>query len=253
MPLPTATTNHRRARSHSSADFPPPMRRTATDGSGVSRPVPFVSKLPRVHPGTSGVTVLEHMERVDAVEAGLRRLAMDDDVIEEEDEDAEEVDVGMTASTALSIPVGSVPSEGENANTNTTPTNLPSSPVITPNVSSDRHADTLIPPGDAHVLGTTSSASSSEEDLVAMSKSTPQLEAYTYPRVPMSASFHGHSHSQWPSGGGGASRTGASGVDGEAARRSLEWMRGGEEDGVKKKTMIVEVCVILIFCNLVWD
>ncbi|KAH8119500.1 phosphatidylinositol 3 and 4-kinase-domain-containing protein [Phellopilus nigrolimitatus] len=91
---------HRRALSQSAADgsgFPPPMRRSTSD----SRPVPFASKLPRVHPGTSGVTVLEHMERVDAVEAGLRRLALDEDTIEEQEG---EVDVGLVVASPSSRP-----------------------------------------------------------------------------------------------------------------------------------------------------
>lgn len=215
MPLPTPV-NHRRARSHSSTDaFPPPMRRTATEGSGVARPVPFVSKLPRVHPGTSGVTVLEHMERVDAVEAGLRRLAIDDSVIEEEDEDdvvdgPEEVDVGMTASTTMSLPIGSVPNEGSSV------LQPPTSPSMSPNVSSGPHVDAI--------MRGNSSASSSEEDLVAMSKSTPQLDP------PVNAPFH----ARWSS----AQETEA---QNDATRQSLEWMRGVGGDSSRKKTMIIEV------------
>ncbi|KZT41500.1 hypothetical protein SISSUDRAFT_1042867 [Sistotremastrum suecicum HHB10207 ss-3] len=75
--------------SDSAIDFPPPIRRTSTDlSSGLPRPVSFASKFPRVHPGASGVQVLEHLERLDVVEAGLQRLgSTQDDVIEEERED----------------------------------------------------------------------------------------------------------------------------------------------------------------------
>ena len=55
MPLP------RRARSHSrSSEFPPPVRRRSSEAN---RPVPFSGKIQKVHPGITGVTVLEHLER----------------------------------------------------------------------------------------------------------------------------------------------------------------------------------------------
>jgi phosphatidylinositol 4-kinase type 2 len=67
------------------------MRRVSSDG--VARPVPFVQRAQRVHPATTGVTVLEHMEQIDAAERKLQELAPSpaDDVREE----AEEVDVGV--------------------------------------------------------------------------------------------------------------------------------------------------------------
>jgi phosphatidylinositol 4-kinase type 2 len=69
------------------------MRRSTTDsaaGPG-TRPVPFANKFQKINPGASGVTVLEHMERLDEVERGLKKLGM------EEVEEEEEEDVGMTA------------------------------------------------------------------------------------------------------------------------------------------------------------
>jgi hypothetical protein len=88
MPLP------RRTRSQSASDgFPPPIRRTSTEAS---RPVPFSAKFQKVHQSVTGVTVLEHLERLDAVEASLKRLGGGDDTViqEEEEEEEEEVDVG---------------------------------------------------------------------------------------------------------------------------------------------------------------
>lgn len=83
MPLP------RRTRSQSASDgFPPPIRRTSTEAS---RPVPFSAKFQKVHQSVTGVTVLEHLERLDAVEASLKRLGGGDSTVLEEDE---EVDVG---------------------------------------------------------------------------------------------------------------------------------------------------------------
>ena len=138
VPLP------RRARSQSSGEFPPPMRRTPTDASGVPRPVPFAAKFQRVHPGTTGVTVLEHLERLDAVEASLQRLGVDE---------TEEVDVGDAAVKAR------VSSRPESiSNVPTSPFSPPGSPLPTVHeVSSSR-------------------SSIAEEDLVALSKSTSHVE-----------------------------------------------------------------------------
>ena len=83
-----------RSRSIGSFPFPPPMRRSTTDnvvGPG-TRPVPFANKFQKINPGASGVTVLEHMERLDEVERGLKKLGMEEVVVEE---DENEEDVGM--------------------------------------------------------------------------------------------------------------------------------------------------------------
>lgn len=140
VPLP------RRTRSQSSSsEFPPPIRRTSTDAP---RPVPFAAKFQRVHPGTTGVTVLEHLERLDAVEASLQRLG---GTAEEE----EEIDVGIAPSKSVQVPTVQVASSS----------NIPTSPFS--------------PPGSplATVHEVSSSASSiAEEDLAAMSKSTSYVE-----------------------------------------------------------------------------
>ena len=123
------------------------MRRTSTDAP---RPVSFSTKFQRVHPGTTGVTVLEHLERLDAVEASLQRLGVEDTF-------SEEVDVGVVRRS----PRPSRNPSGVNAS---------SSHIATPPVS---------PPGSplATVPEVASSASSiAEEDLVAMSKSTSYVE-----------------------------------------------------------------------------
>lgn len=86
-PLPaTNVIPIQRSRSHSiSGNFPPAMRRASTESP---RPVPFTAKFPRVHPGTTGVVVLEHLERLDAVEARLQRISgrgsMEDSLLDEE-------------------------------------------------------------------------------------------------------------------------------------------------------------------------
>src|SRR5260370_39710520 len=57
---------------------------------GVARPVPFASKVRRVNPGATGVSVLEHMEKLDKVEAGMKRLGVEEEVLFEQDEENEE-------------------------------------------------------------------------------------------------------------------------------------------------------------------
>ncbi|KAJ3570961.1 hypothetical protein NP233_g4066 [Leucocoprinus birnbaumii] len=148
----------RRTRSQSSGgEFPPPMRRTSTDASGLPRPVPFVAKFQRIHPGTTGVTVLEHLERLDAVEASLQRLGVDET----------EVDVGE-AIKPKPLPM----SRSNSGGTRDVPGASSSS---APNPSSP-----FSPPGSPlpTVPEVASSASSiAEEDLAAMSKSTSHVES----------------------------------------------------------------------------
>ncbi|EPT04947.1 hypothetical protein FOMPIDRAFT_1039812 [Fomitopsis schrenkii] len=157
------------ARSHSSSDFPPPMRRVSSENSGVSRPVPFAKKFTRVHPATTGVTVLEHMERLDEVEAGLKRIGVEDEALAEDDEE-EEVDVGEMAS--------SVPRRLSGSDTD----HAAVADRLSPPPQSDRL--TVVPEDDLDT---------EEEDLVAMSKSMPALEISP-----------GARHGRWPSMGGPA-------------------------------------------------
>jgi len=185
MPLP------RHTRSHSTSEFPPPIRRTSSEFSGVPRPVSFASKFKRVHPATTGVTVLEHMERLDEVEAGLKRIGVDDSVVDE----SEEVDVGE-ASTSASR---STPKE-------------PSAEIAVDALSPSARSEHLpaVPEDEL-------SASMTEEDLIAMSKSTSQLEVSSPGR-----------HARWPSFGAAP-----------ADRHSLDWMHESAESP-KQRTVIVE-------------
>ena len=154
MPLPP-----RRQRSGSAGDFPPPpmMARSSTDASGALRPVPLASKFQRLHPGTTGVTVLEHLERLDAVEASLQRLTVDGTVQEEED-------VADITTKPKPIPKVKVEDSGpRQPSTSASP--LLSPPASPPQVLSTLHEARETP-------STRSSLSVEEEDLVAMSKST---------------------------------------------------------------------------------
>lgn len=154
--------NRSRSQSYGS-DFPPPMRRTSTDASGAPRPVPFAHKFQRVHPGTTGVTVLEHLERLDAVEQSLQRLNAS------EAEEEEEVDMGVsTIVGASSAPLPSRPMPI--SRTSSDPMQYPGSPPIA------GHGTEPLPPVPEGSGGTSRRSSLDEEDLVAMSKSTSHIE-----------------------------------------------------------------------------
>ena len=155
----------KRARRQSTGEFPPPIRRAATDAPGVPRPVPFARKFQRVHPGTTGVTVLEHLERLDAVEQSLSRLGSD------ETEEEVEVDVGESSlakkpkasEPALSVMHGAASAPAAAGGTN----NSSFSPAGNPPL--------------ATVPETESRRSSiDEEDLVALSKSTSHVEGTSH-------------------------------------------------------------------------
>jgi hypothetical protein len=192
MPLP------RRTRSQSySAEFPPPVRRRSSEAD---RPVPFSAKFQKVHPGTTGVTVLEHLERLDVVEAGLQRLGVEEPVIEEDEE--EEVDVGMSsAPQPLLIPTGDA----------LPPDDLSASQQFTPPGS---------PGGLTSVPETNSLANSvTEEDLAVMSKSMSHVESPFTPQ-----------HNRWNSHTGRMYRQ---------PDHSLDWMNVDESEQ-QKRTVIVE-------------
>ncbi|CAA7263169.1 unnamed protein product [Cyclocybe aegerita] len=168
LPSPQLSVNSvpppRRTRSQSigGGEFPPPMRRTSTDASGAPRPVPFAEKFQRVHPGTTGVTVLEHLERLDAVEASLQRLGSD--VVDEEEEDVVEV-VRSKSKSKAKVQAGSSHSAPTTAAVLSSPFTPPGSPPLAtvPELPSRR-------------------SSIDEEDLVALSKSTSHVEGSPYDR-----------------------------------------------------------------------
>ncbi|KAK7057197.1 phosphatidylinositol 3 and 4-kinase-domain-containing protein [Favolaschia claudopus] len=151
VPLP------RRTRSQSSgSDFPPPIHRTSTDASGVPRPVPFAAKFKRVHPGTKGIDVLEHLERLDAVEASLQRLG-----VEEDQYDDEEVDVGESSSSK--------------------PIQVPRSQATTPPDSFPVPTSPFSPPGSpplptVHEVPSATSSDAEEEDVAMLSKSVSHVQ-----------------------------------------------------------------------------
>ncbi|KAF8552518.1 hypothetical protein OG21DRAFT_1604657 [Imleria badia] len=194
VPLPRRT----RSLSHSS-EFPPPLRRSSSEAN---RPVPFSSKFQKVHPGTTGVTMLEHLERLDAVEASLQRLGVDEPLIEEEDE---EEDVGESSASRQRTSLLIQTEERE-----TVPQDLSASAQFSPLESPDGMTSL---PGDQSLAG-----SMTEEDLTAMSKSLSHVES------PSAWHMRWNSH---------AARSR------QQLDNALEWMTADEAEQ-RKRTVIVE-------------
>ena len=203
LPLPGQPPTQRSRRRSNSSDFPPPIRRVSSDYTGSLRPVPFSAKFQKVHPGTTGVTVLEHMERLDAVEASLERLGIEN-VVEEIEEDVGEsssaprpiavANGGFTLAEGALIASSSAPSRGGAPEL----TPVPEAESPTPSMLTEEHE---------------------EEDVVALSKSLSHLDTR-----PLSVSAqHGR---------------GMSSHSVQATRRMLDWM---QDEPAKKRTVISEV------------
>ncbi|KAH9895131.1 phosphatidylinositol 3 and 4-kinase-domain-containing protein [Cubamyces lactineus] len=252
MPLPTP--QPRRTRSQSISGFPPPpMRRVSTDMSGLARPVSFSAKFQRVHPATTGVTVLEHMERLDAVEAGLKRLGVDDGDVVGDGDEGEEVDVGLGLGDAdgAGLPSSSTSSamHGEpGAQLPRMPSSAPPTQTLfgSPPISREPSGEHGQPQTQAQAQGqgqgqgqtglvlspSTRSdrlpavpeaedalaMSFTEEDLIAMSKSTSHIEA---PHSALHTRFQSalHAHEEQP---------------------NLDWMQPEPAESPRARTVIVE-------------
>lgn len=154
--------------------------------------------------------MLEHLERLDAVEASLQRLGVDEPLIEEEDE---EVDVGESAAsrerTSLLI---------QTEERATAPQDLSASAEFSPLESPDGVTSL---PGDQSLAG-----SMTEEDLTVMSKSMSHVES------PLARHLRWNSHAV-------RSR--------QQLDNALEWMTTDEAEQ-RKRTVIVEVSVLPLLC-----
>lgn len=202
LPLPVTLPYKRsRSQSNSSSDFPPPMRRVSSEQPGSMRPVPFSAKFQRVHPGTTGVTVLEHLERLDAVEASLERLAVEDGTEEIEE------DVGESSSTPRPIAAPSILALSESAL------------IASSSAPSRAGAPELPPVPEADSPTPSTVMEEHEEDVVALSKSLSHLDT-----GPLSGKLH---HGR-----------GVSSHSAQAANRTLDWM---QDEPAKKRVVISEV------------
>jgi hypothetical protein len=166
------------------------------------RPIPFSAKFQRVHPGTTGVTVLEHLERLDAVEASLERLAVDNIV-----EEIEEADVGESSSTPRPIAVarGLALSDSALHASGSAPSRA-GAPELAP-----------VPEADSPTPSTL--IEEREEDVVALSKSLSHIDT-----GPLSTGLH---HGR-----------GTSSHSAQAAPRTLDWMH---DEPVKRRVVVSEV------------
>lgn len=176
--ISTLPEQSRPRRSHSVTDFPPPMRRVSSEHA---RPVSFSAKFSRVHPATTGVTVLEHMERLDQVEAGLKRLGLEEDEPEPAPA-AEEVDVGTVRPKPRKAPAAEEAAADAEAQL-----------VLSPSAQSERLPAV---PEQEDGAATDDAASVAEEDLVALSKSMSHIES-TSPRSARWASPHERANLDW--------------------------------------------------------
>jgi len=221
MPLPSPTPRHTLARPRLRGVVSGPSRRSA-DFLNFARPVSFSTTYSKVHPGTTGVAVLEQMERLDAVEASLKKLGggVDGDSSGNPDREVDVAELTTSASTKSrpSAPA-SAPgriSRSSSSHTHTYSNDDNVSPIMTASFSGP------FSPGGASegLLAVVEEAPSShasevgDEDLAQMSKSMSYMDGRP------------SSHSRWLS------------QDGDRPR--LDWIID-EEESPKPKMVVIEV------------
>ena len=216
MPLPVPTGRPSLARLRPQKVSSGPSRRSA-DFLKFTRPVSFSTTYSKVHPGTTGVAVLEQMERLDAVEASLKKLS--GGVGDDSGNPDHEVDVAeSTTSRKNRLPaLASAPGRMSRSSSSHTQSNDEAvSPMMTASFSgpfsSGGASDGLLavveeaPSSNASEVG--------DEDLAQMSRSMSHMDART--------SFH----SRW--------------VSQDGNRPRLDWIID-EEETPRPKMVIVEV------------
>ena len=214
MPLPTppARLNFSRPRLQGTvSNFP---SRRSTDLLNFARPVSFSTTYSKVHPGTTGVAVLEQMERLDAVEASLKKLGGGVGGGDNPGNADHEVDVGESSTSAKNNRQ-SAPGRTSRSSSSHTHNNDDSVPPIMTASFSGPLSPGAISDGLPAVAEEAPSSNASEmgdEDLMQMSKSMSYMDAR--PSL----------HSRWVSQDG----------------NRLDWVID-EEETPKPKMVIVEV------------
>jgi phosphatidylinositol 4-kinase type 2 len=211
-------TRPRRIRSISSPRFdafpPPSLTRSSSDLTGASRPVPFSSKVTRVNPSATGVSVLEHMERLDRVEEGLKRLGDPGNEILYEDPEDE------VATAVEDTPL------------------ISETHIVTPSTES------IVKTPEDPAASTSKPASGSGTPLPNGKPRLSGLGDTPRPSVRMSEEGTGRSsHIRWASHGTGT-REGRSGRSMDVTRTPLR------DEEAPKKMVIAEVRNILIFLTV---
>jgi len=223
MPLPTPTARLSLTRPKLQRVVPGPSRRSA-DFLKFSRPVSFSTTYSKVHPGTTGVAVLEQMERLDAVEASLKKLGGGVGGADDSGNPDREVDVAEPStptSTGNNRPSASVSAPGRISRSSSSHTYTHSNDDVVPPMMTASFSGPFSPGGVSDglpaVVEETHSSNASEvgdEDLMQVSKSMSYVDAR--PSV----------HSRWMS------------QDGDRPR--LDWIID-EGETPKPKMVIVEV------------
>ena len=215
MPLPAPPARLNFTRQRLQIVIPGPSRRPANFFK-LTRPVSFSTTYSKVHPGTTGVAVLEQMERLDAVEASLKKLGVEGDNPGNVDP---EVDVteSLIHTSTRTRPSPSAP--GRISRSSSSHTHTYSDGDGAPATMTASFSGPFSPGGISDGLPAVVEAPSSngsevgDEDLAQMSKSMSYMDA----RPPL--------HSRWTQ-------------DGDRPR--LDWIID-EEESPKPKTVIVEV------------
>jgi phosphatidylinositol 4-kinase type 2 len=225
LPAPTPRLSFGRPRQQRFASSPP---RRSADFLNFTRPVSFSTTYSKVHPGTTGVAVLEQMERLDAVEASLKKLGGgvggDSSGNPDREEDvAESATSPRTRNKRPSI-LTSAPgriSRSSSSHTHTYSNDDGVSPIMTASFSGPFSpggiSDGL--PAVAEEAPSSNASEVGDEDLALMSKSMSYMDAR--PSI----------HSRWMSQ--------------EGDRPRLDWIID-ESETPKSKTVIVEVRTFLL-------
>ena len=220
LPAPTARLSFARPRPQRGTSGPP---RRSADLLRFPRPVSFATTYSKVHPGTTGVAVLEQMERLDAVEASLKKLGggVERDNSGSDDREVDVTESPADASTRPGLPgPASAPGRVSRSSSSHTYTYSDSDavpPIMTASFSGPFSSGGISDGLPAVVEAPSSNGSEmGDEDVAQMSKSMSYMDA-----VPPL-------HSRWMSQDGG--------------RPGLDWIIDeGEGEGPKPKTVIVEV------------
>ena len=229
MPLPAPAPRLSFTRPRQQSFVSGPSRRSV-GFLNFTRPVSFSTTYSKVHPGTTGVAVLEQMERLDAVEASLKKLGggVSGDNSGNPDHEEDVAESGTSPRTRNNRP-GLISAPGRISRSSSSHTHTYSnddgvSPMMTASFSGP-FSPGGVPDGLPAVAEEAAPSNASEvgdEDLAQMSKSMSYMDAR--PSV----------HSRWMS------------QDGNRPR--LDWIID-EGETPKSKTVIVEVRTFLPFLS----